>query len=278
MRFAARLAGVLLLLAGLAGCDKAQIAQLQSQVATITIEAVGTDAELLNVWDVFEDADLDGVSDDGMTYLFCEAVPVPVGFPPIMVPASPPWNHSIRVSILRADATAFEDITDPMYLTPANNLTPYDDVVLFGNLVAKPNPFPFQTSFFRFTNPRQMTTVSREVVLATSNPLTSLSPATFGYKFGLCSVAADPGPARLAGAPAPFVFDLGKGETLRIEARKATQPPTGLADPSGNPLTFIEPTLIGRLTIDGVPITDVGGSASSSAQVGDGFSFFYSSR
>ena len=52
MRFAARLSGVVLVVVLLAGCDKAQIAQLQSQTATITITATNTDAELFNVWDL----------------------------------------------------------------------------------------------------------------------------------------------------------------------------------------------------------------------------------
>ena len=55
MRFAARFAGVFLLTACLVGCDKAQVAQLESQIATISIAVVGTDAELLNDWDVIEE-------------------------------------------------------------------------------------------------------------------------------------------------------------------------------------------------------------------------------
>ena len=51
MRFAARLTGVLLLIVGLAGCDKAQIAQLASQNASITITVTGTDAEPFTVWE-----------------------------------------------------------------------------------------------------------------------------------------------------------------------------------------------------------------------------------
>lgn len=278
MRFAARLAGVVLLAVGLAGCDKAQVAQLQSQMATITVAVVGTDAELFNVWDLIEDADLDGVSDDGMIYLYCEAVPVGLNQPPRMIAVQPPWHHSVRISVLRADSTEFEQITDDLYLDVLTNLTPYDDQVLFGNIVLKPNPFPFMGSNFRFSNRRQMSAVNRNVLLATSNPLNTLDPVQFGFRNGLCSVSLDPGPSTLAGGPQPFTLVLGKGETLKVEARKELTPPSQIGDVFGNPLTLIEPVLVGRLAIDGVNITNLGGDASSNPVAGDGFSFFYSSR
>ena len=150
MRFTARLASVLLLAGCLVGCDKAQVAQLESQIATISIAVVGTDAELLNVWDLIEDSDLDGVADgpDGMVYLFCEAIVLPGSPPPPprMISVEPPWNHSLRISLLRADSTEFEQLTDDVYLNTSANLTAYDDQVLFGNQVNKPNPFAFMDS------------------------------------------------------------------------------------------------------------------------------------
>ena len=280
MRFAARFAGVFLLTSCLVGCDKAQVAQLESQIATISIAVVGTDAELLNVWDLIEDKDLDGVPDDGIVYLFCETIfqagtPPP---PPRTVSVEPPWNHSLRISILRADSTEFEQLTDDVYLNTDTNLTPYDPQVLFGNTILKPNPFPFGGSSFRFSNARQMTTVNRNVVVATDNPLSTLDPMQFGYKSGLCSVSTDPGPASFGGAPQPYTVVLGKGDTIKVEARKAVNPPMGLDDGAGNPLTQIEPVLVGRLAIDGINISGLGGDASSDPVAGDGFSFFYSSR
>ncbi len=141
MRFAARLTGVLLLIVGLAGCDKAQIAQLESQLATLTIAAVGTDAELFNVWDFTEITDLDGTPgpDDPTVYLYCKSVPVALGQPPRLISVQAPWQHSVRVSVLRADSTEFEQVTDDLYLSPTSNLTPYDNQVLFGNNVPKPD-------------------------------------------------------------------------------------------------------------------------------------------
>jgi len=256
--------------------------------ATSSSAVVGTDAELLNVWDLILDTNLDGVPDDGRVHLFCETIviDVPPGSPPPpprMISVEPPWNHSLRISLLRADSTEFEQLTDDVYLNTSANLTAYDDQVLFGNQVIKPNPFAFMGSFFRFSNKRQMSTVNRNVILATSNPLTDLDGVTFAYKKGLCSVSTDPGPPSFAGAPQPFTVVLGKGDTLKVEARKAPTPPPGLIDGfdmagQALPLTLIEPVLVGRLAIDGVNISGLGGDPSSDPVVGDGFSFFYSSR
>ncbi|TDI47998.1 MAG: hypothetical protein E2P01_05960 [Acidobacteria bacterium] len=315
MRFAARLTGVLLLTVGLlAGCDKAQIAQLESQNATITITASDTLAELFNVWDFTEITDLDMMNgpDDPTVYLYCESVPV-VGTPPpppIQIPVQTAWQHSLRVSVLRADSTEFEQISDDMYLSSTANLTPYDDQVIFGNNVTKsdltvmdgtctlsgdsclvdmdclsvPSGGPVDTCSvvlrtFHWANgtKRQLTAINRNVILATSNPLNDFDPVTYGFRNGLCSVSIDPGPSSLAGAPQPFTFELGKGDTLKVEARKALNSP-GFVDQMGNPLTVIEPKLVGRLAIDGTNITNLGGDASSASVVGDGFSFFYSSR
>jgi hypothetical protein len=280
MRFAARLAGVFLFTACLVGCDKAQVAQLESQMAAISVSVVGTDAELLNVWDLIEDVDLDGLPDDGIVYLFCETI-FQSGSPPPparTISVTPPWNHSLRISILRADSTEFEQLTDDVYLNTSANLSSYDPQVLFGNTILKPDPFVFGGSAFRFTNARQMSTVNRNVVVATSNPLSTLDLNQFGYKNGLCSEATDPGPSMFGGAPQPFTVVLGKGDTIKVEARKAVNPPQGLTDGAGNPLTLIEPVLVGELVIDGITINGLGGDASSEPVAGDGFSFFYSSR
>ncbi len=286
MRFAARLTGVLLLIVGLAGCDKAQIAQLESQNATITITAIDTLAELFNVWDFTEITDLDMLNgpDDPTVYLYCESVPV-FGSPPpppIQIPVQTAWQHSLRVSVLRADSTEFEQITDDMYLSSSSNLTPYDDQVISGNNVTKSDLTVMDGTVlrtFHWNNgtKRQLTSINRNVIVATSNPLNDFDPVTYGFRNGLCSVSIDPGPSSLAGAPQPFTFELGKGDTLKVEARKAVDS-LGFVDQMGNPLTVIEPKLVGRLAIDGTNITNLGGDASSAAVVGDGFSFFYSSR
>jgi len=306
MRLAAGLAGGLLLTVGLVGCDKAQVAQLQSQVATITVTAVGTDAELFNVWTLNETTDFDAMNgpDDLTVSLYCESVPVPPGAPPRKISVQPPWQHSLRISVLRADSTEFEPITDDMYLSVLSNLTSYDNQVLSGNTVvkqdltiqdgmvcsaAKTSCFvdsdcltpetcvPFLRSF-HWSSPRQMTTVNRIVIVATNNPLNDIDPVTYGFRSGLCSVSTDLGPPSLAGGPQPFTFELGKGDTLKVEARKALTAPVELHDAAGNPLTLIEPVLSGRLAIDGINITSLGGTSSSAPVVGDGFSFFYSSR
>ena len=310
MRLAAGLAGGLLLTVGLAGCDQAQVAQLNSQTAMITVSVVGTEAELFNVWDLRETTDLDMTPgpDDPTVYLYCEAIQVAPGAPPFKVGVQTPWQHSLRISVLRADSTEFEQLTDDMFLDVLSNLTPYDpDPRLNSNNVQKqPLTIPDGTCTvsgtsclmdvdclggasdtclvilrtFEWDNNtrRQLTTVSRTVILATSNPLNDIDPLTYSFRNGLCSLSTDPGPVALAGAPQPFTFELGKGDTVKVEASKAFTPPAGLRDAFGNPLTLIEPVLRGQLAIDGINITSLGGTANSKPVAGDGFSFFYSSR
>jgi len=310
MRFAARLAGVVLLTVGLVGCDSTQIAQLDSQLATISVSVVGTDAELFNVWDLQETTDIDGTPgpDDPNVYLFCETITA--GSPPVPTPrlvsVTPPWNFSVRISILRADGTEFEQISDNVYTSPVANLSPYDEQIQTGNIVSKPpltvldtqcavtgtycdidadctsDPADTCTSVvsrsFVWASARQLTAVNRSVLLATSNPLSDIDGQTYGFRSGLCSVSSDPGPETLAGGPQPFTVMLGKGDTIKVEARKALEPPAGVQDQFGNPLTQIEPVLVGRLAIDGINIGGLGGDSSSAPIPGDGFSFFYSSR
>ncbi|NIM01510.1 MAG: hypothetical protein GTN89_11785 [Acidobacteria bacterium] len=320
MRFAARLVGVLLLGAGLTSCDKDEIAQLEAQMASITIEVVGTDAELFNVWEIRETTDLDGIPgpDDPTAYLWCESQRNPVNpqqFLPRFVDVTPPWNYGLRISILRADATEFEQLTDDLYLNPAANLSEYDELFNPPGTVPGKNDltvtdtqcavssgisclmdsdcpsFPSNPAdtctvpvmrSFTWSRVGQMTSVNRTVLLATFNPLsaipTAVSPPPFGYASGLCSVSTDPGPASLAGGPQPFTLELGKGDTIKVEARKAIEPPMGLRNGAGGPLTLIEPVLVGRLSVDGINITRLGGDPSSQPIPGDGISFFYSSR
>jgi len=310
MRFAARLAPVVLLAVSLAGCDKAQIAQLQSQTVTVSMTATNTDAWLFNVWDLIDDVNKDNVPDDGMVHLFCESVPVTIGQPPRKIPVVAPWQYSLRVSVLRADSNEFEQISDDIYLNQFSNLTPYDDQVLFGGNTARKDDLPITdtvgstcsvtmtqacavdadcpgtetcpptTHLYRWTNARQMTALHRSVVLATSNPLSDRDLGTYGFRNGLCSVSTDPGPASLAGAPGAFTFELGKGETIKVEARKAVGAPQGLIDDSipAGPLTTTEPALSAQFTVDGITVTSVGGNTGSETVPGAGLSFFYSSR
>lgn len=277
MRIAARLAGVLLLAVCLVSCDQAQVLQLQSQIAALSFRATSVSAELLNVWDVIEDSDNDNMPDSGTTpFLFCESI-FTGGGPPVTINVnSAPWPHSVKVSILRANGTTFEQVSDVMYLDETSNLSAYDDRVIFGsNNVPKPDVVVLGRTF-KWRMARQMSTLNREVVAGTDavNTLFQLEPATYPYLSGLCSLG-DPGPAMLMGQVAPVTFELGKGETIKIEARKALNPPPGLA----TILAIAAPRLSGDMTIDGVPVGAlVTGNSTSGTMPGDGLSFFYSSR
>ena len=68
---------------------------------------------------------------------------------------------------------------------------------------------------------------------------------------------------------------MGKGDTIKIEARKAVNPPVELAAVYVN----AAPRITGDLTIDGVFVgAIVSGTTSSSQMPGDGISFFYTSQ
>ena len=92
MRFAARLAGVLLLTAGMVACDSDPVQQLDSQVVTISFRSTSVSAQLFNVWDAIEDNDLDNQPDPGTTpFLFCVRLTDTQGAPVTANVNSAPW-------------------------------------------------------------------------------------------------------------------------------------------------------------------------------------------
>jgi hypothetical protein len=110
---------------------------------------------------------------------------------------------------------------------------------------------------------------------STSNPLSTLDPATYGTKGkGLCSVfyPGPPGLDRDAGAAYPFPITLHKGDTVTVGARRAVDGPEGLdiQNPPG-------PSISATFTLDGTGV-NVRGTTSSEPGPGEGFTFSYTTR
>lgn len=273
MRFAAGLCGVLLLLVGSIGCDNDTIAQSDSQTVSLTVSAVNVPAPVYDVFDAYEDNDADFLPDDGTYFTYC----VSAGFS-INV-QSTPWPFGVRVSVLRADSIEFEDLTDSFFLDETTNLAEYDSTELTGSnaraAITVDDNGTMRT--FRFQNDRRLTGVNRVVVAGVNNPLADIlnndmdmnNNLTLGN--GICSLA-DLGVPTINGAPAPFTADINKGDTIRVEVRKAFGAALTL------PISQMQQAAIaGAITVDGVP-TNVTGTSASTSNPGDGFSFFYTAR
>jgi hypothetical protein len=258
MRSQWRFVGLLLLLALGGGCDN--VAPLQIEEQTYELRVVGTSVgriPALNVFDLYED----GI---GERSLFC-VTPVPAV---TLLPTSVPWRYSIQIEILRAGETEPEIITSTAALDPDLNMTDYDTTSVTGALADK-DPIVIGTRTFRFENPRRLSAANRDVMAATSNPLTQLDPATYVLGAGLCS-NANPGLSNIDGAPQPISIVLNKGDTLLVQARKSDTAPPGVWYLPN------EAAIRGVLLLDGSEIT-VRGNRTSSVATGAGFSFSFTS-
>jgi hypothetical protein len=181
-------------------------------------------------------------------------------------------NFSVTVEILRAGETVPEVVVSSLDLD--NNLTHYDTFVIDG----EPPPLaPVQVQVgndlrtFRFDSmdPRYLLAAAEEVMRAEINPLSDLFPATYDLGNGLCSTG-DPGPTGIDGTPIPLSIEIGKGDTLIVQARKANDLPPGT--------WFVtnEPRLKGELLLNGQPV-QVRGNTLSGPDPGAGFSFSFTS-
>ena len=272
MRFAVGLCGLLLLLAGSFGCDNDTIAQSGSQSVALTVRAVNVPAPVYDVYDAYEDNNGDFLPDNGMYFSYCS----PTGI--VINVGSTPWPFGVRVSVLRADSIEFEDLTDAFFLDETTNLAEYDTTVLTGSNIRPSITVDDNGTMrtFRFQNDRRLTAVNRVVVAGVDNPLADIlnndgdmnNDLTLGN--GICSLA-DLGPPTINGVPAPFMADIGKGDTIRVEVRKAFAAALSL------PLGTQQAAITGSITIDGTS-TNVSGTTSSTSAPGDGFAFFYTAR
>lgn len=285
MRFARRLGGSLLLVCLAGSCDSTQPLQVEVQTLDIELLAVDGQARLVDAWDFFEDNDMDNQPDNG-TFLFCQRV---TSGTILTTPISVPWNFSVEVSILRAGESVAERLTSTSALSPTFNKAKYDTILVRGSTSARPNNVPPATGnpplwveingrFFRFVVRGRLTSVNRDVIASTSNPLTTMSPSTYGYMSGLCSIS-DPGPASIDTVPQPYSLEIRKGDTVIVEARKSLFPPAGIVDNMLNSLILREPAITGRMFLDGNRI-EVEGSQTSGGQTdpGSGISIRFTAR
>lgn len=300
MRSARRLGGAVLLVVLAASCDTTQPLQLEVQTVRLQIGAGGAAAQRVDAWDTFEDVNGNNVRDagDGPLFLVCEGVTLP-GVPD-PTPISVPWPFAIQVSVLREGETEREVLTSELAATePQANLSQYDTSVENNVTPSRPRKWPASVlnltvddggtmRTFRFTNPRRLTTLNRSVVfnILPRNPLCQILQGTPQdvnndgmiddddrclFLSGYCS-NGDPGVATIDGLPQPFTMELGKGDTIRVEARRGLTGPQFLS-----PLITRQPFLFGEIFVNGRRV-NVEGSTSSSSSRGDGFAFWFTSR
>jgi len=267
MRSAWRLAGLLSLVMLAGGCDTTQPLQLNEQSFEIEVRAVqGTTALIASydIWDMYEDENDNGQRDaDEPFYLFCSTKNSQ-----IVSPQSVPYNFTIEISILRANQTEPEVLTTNQSFQLSSNLTLYDDAApRYGVTIEKP-PITVGERTFRFLNPRLVSAGRQEVLLATENPLYTISPATYGLGRGLCSLAY-PGDARIDNQAQPAAVTLNKGDTLLVKLRRGETTPLGLAL-----LPNAQPRIKARLLLDGREVA-VQGETITGDQPGDGISFSF---
>lgn len=280
-----------LLVVGLVGCDTEQPLQAGAQEATLTFSSPGvlggTSSQVLIrsyvVWRGFEDNNGDS-QPDGDEFRFCQTFSSNSA-PAHVDPASVPWSFTIDVSVIRAGTTSPERITSSgsLAFNPALNLTRYDTVVQSSFVICPTGWTNLGSSCtrtvmdggtprtFRLRTPSQLMSPFNEIVMrATSNPLTTIDPATFGLGAGLCS-AGFPGDAVIDGEAPPFTLSLESGDTVIIEAR---QSPTG---PSGLNFAGQRPSLISAFSINGVA-PNVTGTVATQPGVSDTLRFTYTVR
>jgi hypothetical protein len=119
--------GLLVLFAVLApGCDSDDPLLVTDQNADLEITANGAQLTIYNVWDLYEDSDLDGNPDDvngdgqeGDLSLWCEDIGVGSA-------ASVPWTFSVRIEVIRNGMTVAEQLTSAQAESDQVSRAPYD--------------------------------------------------------------------------------------------------------------------------------------------------------
>lgn len=261
-------------------CDTTQPLVLDQQGFELTLRSTGPEVRQMYVYTGYEDNDNNG-QPDGDEFLVCFwRGPVDPGtgqvIPLRRAPTSVPWSYYIEVTRLPAGETQSELLLTPAASTNAAvNVADYDRTSpLFGSVPAR-QPVTIDGRTFKFRNGRILLEARQDVMSSTSNPLSTLDPATYGQKGkGLCSVyyPGPPGFDRSAGAAYPFPITLQKGDTVTVAARRAVDGPQGLDIP--NPPG---PSISATFTLDGTGVS-VRGTTSSEAGPGEGFTFSYTTR
>ena len=229
-------ASIVLLALALVSCDTTQPLTLEQQTFELQFLATGAQTGIFDVYDGFEDSNLDGQPDDtdgdGQPDFFLHCLNRT--FAPFSAGGtSVPWGYTVLITILRAGETTPEQITSTAASTdPALSLSEYDTTLLIpGGVPAAPAPITIGTRTFRFMNGRILSEANRDVMAATTSPLVELDPATYGTKgSGRCSTF-DPGPTLVDSTTSnvyPRQITLRKGDTLTVEAFVSPEATPGL--------------------------------------------------
>lgn len=272
-------ASIVLLALALVSCDTTQPLTLDQQTFELQMTAFGAQTGIFDVYDGYEDSDLDGqpddTNDDGQPDFFLHCLNRT--FAPFAGnPTSVPWGFTIVITILRAGEITPEQITSTAAATgPELSVSEYDTtLVIPGGVPAAPAPITIGTRTFRFMNGRILSVANRDVMAATTSPLVELDPATYGTKgSGRCSTF-DPGPTLIDSATSsvyPRPITLRKGDTLTVEAFVSPDPTPGLT--VTNPPA---PGLSAQLKLGGSAVVVRGEIAEPTP--GSGLRFSYTSR
>jgi len=258
--------GVLLFAALLSGCDTTQPLQLDEQTYELQFDGRGASVPTYDVWDQYEDQNGNGEPDPGEPMqLFCSDQSAPDS----INPTSAPFTFTVKVSILRAGQTVKEQITSANALAFGANLTGYDDPSnIIQGVTPDKAPIVEDGRTFIFRNPRRVSAVNRDVVLATINTLNQLNPAVYFLGNGLCSTG-DPGEAMIDSEPQPMAIVLRKGDTIIVEARRGIDPPVGIPYIS-------EPSIRALFLLDGREV-GVRGTDRTTKEPGSGLSYSFTS-
>ena len=281
MRSTALLAMTVLLALVGASCDTTQPLQADPQFLELRVDASDvSNAAFFDVYDGTSDCNNDGLPDDDDmdgepdTFLWCltRTGPLPTG-----TTQGFPWNFTVEVTIVRSTSTEREALTSELArdsfelsITPSDTRTQWT--------VEPPGPLPpiFESGCrFDFANPRVRTTVFRDVLASTSNPISTLNPIDYGTKgSGLCSNSDPGGPvidAITSGDTFPFPIALGKGDSITVKIVRDDEAPDGIDDVAG-----VGPGISANLVLNDQNL-QVDGQTSATAQ-NSSFSFNYTSR
>lgn len=258
-----------------AGCDSVQPDQLTAQMFSMNVRATisNTSVTTFNTYTMFRDNDADSQPDDvdadgsPDTWLWCKTTTTQT-----LTPNSVPWPYLIEVRIVRQGSTSTELITTfAASQTPASFANADTSPAIVGSIPTQA-PIVSGPDTYRFT-PRNRTSALRaDVLAATSNPLSDNNAATYPFGAGRCSTMQVP-IGLVDGAPAPFMLEIEKGDTVVVTARKAES--SALEGTAIN--VGAQPALQAEISLDGRPLTSVSGSTVSSPGIGGSFNFSFTS-
>ncbi len=242
------------------GCDSSQPAQVGQRTLAIDFAANNLAVQTYNVWDLTQDVDGDGQPDNN--FLVCELDTDNNGVPLTTI-VSGPWQYSVQIGVIRAGETTETQLSSTAAASSVTaNLTPYDTISGRGRTCPRfpPVPCPDPSGEFVYTNPQRISSANPLLVNVTDpqNPPRVNCPT------------ADLGDPAVDGR-LPFLVTVNRGDTVVVRARKAEDPALGFSGVLSNP------SLAGRVVLDGQQVTPIG-TIASTADLGAGITFSYTVR